>query len=1379
MSYISITYMTTHLSVRLCWHDSGWNGRICKDPQKNKFCIALDHIRENKNEKFEIKNKEKHLSEFDCEKINIPCKGEACVFANKGYDFKLSHPLKGKGLGYEFPDIDVTIKPFSFFTAPYRWLMVNNYEKIRKKYDIDLRGLTDEDKSYPNNRKKTWIDDVNLQEKILKTFWGNLEENKSFVVFYVNSTPAAEDTRRVIAGIGRIKEKGKMSRFGTTEERPGPNYAWQGKIAHNYPKEGFKLPYQEYLEQAVDPKDILLIAPKDFDNEFKYVAEHVSNGAMLAIAEQLSKIIDTIQSDVANGKVKLSDDWEKHKKWIQKVIGELWKNRGQYPGISSVLQFLGFNRGMTYHQEVLIPIEKQNENVLNHTIEILDSKKEPEESYKADFSNAKRKWDAYSTDTNKRQLLELLMRLEITEDQVERLMKKEKRYKSGVSFEENQLINNPYLIAEYDEGIPNDKGEIISERVSLDIIDQAMIPSFHFPDKYQTDDDRRVRAIMVEELHRASDEGDTLLNMQEMINKIEQRFPSERQCSPDLFLIMSNKAFYEERVEFLGDNGEFVALKELRDYERNVSSKITELVKEENKGEQPNWKKILDKKFGKVEESKLGKEIEQNARAEKSKALDTLYSKKFSVLTGRAGTGKTEVLNLLIKGLIDEGEKTNDFLLLAPTGKARVRISKTLNVEGLKPQTIHQHLNKYGWLDEKLGFSKEDGEKIFAKNVIVDESSMMPIDLMATLIKSIEFSNVKRFILVGDPNQLPPIGPGRPFDDIVRWLRGNAKYRENLANLKERVRQKTRNSVCLKLADGFLRDFKSKDIEEVYSSIEQKKLKENDDLFAAEWSTHEELLEKLDEILESLGVTDYESYKKSVGLENRDISKCESWQVLSPVKQKEVSGTISLNTYLQDKFLGHNIEKWRSMRYYGRGQRYPKPFGETKDIIHEDKVIQVRNTSKLACYPENSDKYVANGEIGIVRYPFRGFGILNVSFSDQPRYSYTYYDGTGEYSVEVNLDLAYAITIHKSQGSDFDNVILVIPEKAHNVSMEMMYTALTRFKEKTYLLIQNGIDTLQIFRHASSSETDRRNTFLFKIAVRDDIDKIPYAENRIHKTKQGFMVRSKSEVIIANELINAGISLTDKNYEQKLTSEDNPYDYKLPDFTFTHKGKEYCWEHLGMLAVESYRKSWEKKLRWYKDNGYYDQLITSKDGPDGSIDSKEIDKIIEEKLGIKIKKHDFSFKNLEESENVEFKSSVAWDYNNERKNKDLEIVIAKTISAFMNSYGGLLVIGVDDKKNILGLEKDFKLLKKQDEDGFQLKITEIISKFIGKEFAQLVSCSFEKVNGKKIAIVNIKEADEPTFVEDKNESKFFIRTNNSTQPLNQKESHNYIKKHWN
>ena len=292
-----------------------------------------------------------------------------------------------------------------------------------------------------------------------------------------------------------------------------------------------------------------------------------------------------------------------------------------------------------------------------------------------------------------------------------------------------------------------------------------------------------------------------------------------------------------------------------------------------------------------------------------------------------------------------------------------------------------------------------------------------------------------------------------------------------------------------------------------------------------------------------------------------------------------------------------------------------KPFGKTKDVVHEDKVIQIRNSSRIKSYPKNPESYVANGEIGVVVYYSKEFGQLKVSFSDQPSFQYLYYNGDSDYSVETNLELAYAITIHKSQGSDFENVILVIPEKARSVSMEMMYTALTRFKKKTYLLIQNGIDTLQQFRHASSSETDRRNTYLFNIAVRDNIDKIPYAENRIHKTKGGFLVRSKSEVIVANELINSEINLTEKNYEQKLQSRKNSFDYKLPDFTFSVEGVEYYWEHLGMLAVESYKKSWERKLRWYKENGYDSRLIVSQDGEDGSINSEEITKIVKSKFG--------------------------------------------------------------------------------------------------------------------------------------------------------------------
>lgn len=1234
--------MVTHLSVRLSWHDSGWNGRICKKPERNKYCICLDHIRKIKDKKFEdeieLPNKEKQLSELDYNTmISFPCRAEICVFSDKGYHVKFEHPLKGVVRGYELNPCVIDPASFCFCPAPYRWMRVDKYEGITKKENLQLRALTTEDKFYYTGhkiRKKNWIDDVQLQELLLQHFWKQLEEKKSLVAFYVNSTPAAEDRKRVIVGIGRLGKKHKMSLFGTTAQKPGPNYAWQRQLSHNYPEEGFRLPYQEYLEQGLDTKEIVVMVPEDVEDQFKYVAEHVTDGAMLSVLERIANSIEVIIGDIDKGKVRLTEDWNRHRRWLQKVIEELWENRGQHPGIGSVLQFLGFNRGMTYHKEILVPMQKQNLDTLQHTIDILDEKKDPQESYKDDFATAKLNWKAYSLDPDHRELLILLMRMEISEDQVERIVKPDLRLNSGIKAEIHEIVSNPYLIAENDKGLLNEKGELVSERISLNTVDHAMVPAFSFKGRYRPDDDRRVRAIMIEELKRASEEGDTLLSMKEMIDKVHNRFQGERQCRPDLFLIKAKRSFYESRLEFLGDKDEFVSLKEMRNCEKLVAQKITEIMLVKYNEKSPDWNKIMYGRFGKVKDK-----FEETARAEKTNALEVLYRNKFSVLTGRAGTGKTEVVSLLIEGIIEkEKAMPTDFLVLAPTGKARVRLKKNFSenpkLSEIEPKTIHQHLNEHGWLDQNFEL-KESGEwRTSTKTVIVDECSMTPIDLLATLIKSLELGSVKRFILVGDPNQLPPIGPGRPLDDIVTWLRDKNQRRKHISNLAVRMRHgrkdsegKERESVCLQLADGFLRDFKSKDVEEIYALINQNLLDKTHDLYFTEWKDYTELLQKIDQVLKEIGVTDYESYTRSVGLSDGDLRRCESWQVLSPLKHREVSGTISLNNHLQNKFLAHTLSNWRARDYDESGWRYPSPFGDTKDVVHEDKVIQIKNTRQIKCSPPKSDRYVANGEIGIVKSYTQHS--LKVVFSDQPGYRYTYFTGEGEQSVEANLDLAYAITIHKSQGSDFEKVIVIIPEKAFNISMEMMYTALTRFKGeqgKTYLLVQGGIDTLEQYRRASSSETDRRNTYLFKITVRDDVENIPYAENRIHRTKNDFLVRSKSEVIVANELINAGILLTEKNYESKLYSKTNAYDYKLPDFTFEYDGQRFYWEHLGMLSLESYRKSWERKRQWYKENGYTKHLIISQDGLDGSIDSKTIDKIIQEKLGIRKDRKELSRK---------------------------------------------------------------------------------------------------------------------------------------------------------
>lgn len=79
-------------------------------------------------------------------------------------------------------------------------------------------------------------------------------------------------------------------------------------------------------------------------------------------------------------------------------------------------------------------------------------------------------------------------------------------------------------------------------------------------------------------------------------------------------------------------------------------------------------------------------------------------------------------------------------------------------------------------------------------------------------------------------------------------------------------------------------------------------------------------------------------------------------------------------------------------------------------------------------------------------------------------------------------------------------------------------------------------------------------------------------------------------------------------YEQKLASKGNQNDFRLPDFTVSHEGDTFYWEHLGMLSVPSYKESWDRKRQWYEDNGFLDQVITSVDGPDGSIDAAEIER---------------------------------------------------------------------------------------------------------------------------------------------------------------------------
>lgn len=206
------------------------------------------------------------------------------------------------------------------------------------------------------------------------------------------------------------------------------------------------------------------------------------------------------------------------------------------------------------------------------------------------------------------------------------------------------------------------------------------------------------------------------------------------------------------------------------------------------------------------------------------------------------------------------------------------------------------------------------------------------------------------------------------------------------------------------------------------------------------------------------------------------------------------------------------------------------------------------------------------------------------------------------------LDLAYALTVHKAQGSEFKKVFVILPKNTKLLSRELVYTALTRSREQLVLLVE-GDDATALFdlTRPERSETARRSTNIFQAVVRAADDSLPFAEHLIHRTEKGHLVRSKSELVIANMLFQLDIS-----YEYERIYEGSAAAGRVrPDFSFvTADGGLIVWEHLGMLSRPDYRRGWEWKRAWYQKNGFEEgkTLFASIDGDGKGLDSAELKK---------------------------------------------------------------------------------------------------------------------------------------------------------------------------
>lgn len=420
-------------------------------------------------------------------------------------------------------------------------------------------------------------------------------------------------------------------------------------------------------------------------------------------------------------------------------------------------------------------------------------------------------------------------------------------------------------------------------------------------------------------------------------------------------------------------------------------------------------------------------EIEQRIRGIEKKSGMTLDEHQVTavkeavrngllVITGGPGTGKTTTINTIIRYFELEGL---EIFLAAPTGRAAKRMSETT---GFEARTVHRMLELNGGAEGSGGFERDESNPLEADVIIVDEMSMVDISLMYSLLKAISVGT--RLILVGDVNQLPSVGPGSVLRDIIQ------SHACNVVMLTKIFRQASTSDIIVnahKINHG----------EEVI--LDNKSM----DFFFLKRYDADVIINVVLQLIK-------QKLPKFVDATPYDI------QVLTPMR-KGLLGVERLNGILQQYMNPPANDK------------VEKEYGST--VFREgDKVMQTKNNYQLAWeirtkFGLTVDKGLGifNGDMGIIRQINDFAEQMIIEFDEGRMVEYPY-------KLLDELELAYAITIHKSQGSEYPAVVIpLLGGPMMLMNRNLLYTAVTRAR-KCVTLVGNEVTFQQMIRNTSQQK---------------------------------------------------------------------------------------------------------------------------------------------------------------------------------------------------------------------------------------------------------------------------------------------------------------------
>lgn len=394
------------------------------------------------------------------------------------------------------------------------------------------------------------------------------------------------------------------------------------------------------------------------------------------------------------------------------------------------------------------------------------------------------------------------------------------------------------------------------------------------------------------------------------------------------------------------------------------------------------------------------------------------------ILTGGPGTGKTTTVRGIIQVFEALGLET---LLAAPTGRAAKRLSE---LTGMEAKTIHRLLEAGFSADGRPAFARNRNRQLDCSAVILDEVSMVDIMLMQALVEALPEG--ARLVLVGDADQLPPVGPGNFLWDAIY------SKRVPTVQLNEIFRQAQQSDIVM-------------NAHAVNEGRMPKASGSEGDFFIMKRRDAASVIETVTQLC-STRLPNYYGFAPS------------QIQVISPAK-RQGSGTVPLNSRLQQVLNPPSPDKQE------------KRFGAI--VFREgDRVMQIRNNYDILW--EKSDDSseqgtgIFNGDVGEILQIFPGQECMVIRFDDRI--------ATYTYDMLPELELAYAITVHKSQGSEFDAVVLALSEGLpfQLLTRNILYTAITRAKK--LLVIVGSNETLAYM--VQNNQLHRRYSAL-RLRLRD------------------------------------------------------------------------------------------------------------------------------------------------------------------------------------------------------------------------------------------------------------------------------------------------------